>query len=141
MKGQLHGNAKISKEAKEIVQECVSEFISFVASEASDRCAGEKRKTINGADIVAAMEALGFDRYIEPLRAFLDKYREKLKIEPDGRRDAKRAKREAAEDALAAPTAPAAAAAVDASSGLFGSNFGSDSPPPTPAAPPAAPSG
>ena len=136
MKGQLPGNAKISKEAKEIVQECVSEFISFVASEASDRCAGEKRKTINGADIVAAMEALGFDRYIEPLRAFLDKYREKLKLEPDGKRDAKRAKRAPAEGA-APPTAPAAAAAVDASSGLFGS----DSPPPTPSAPPAAPSG
>ncbi|KAJ0960181.1 hypothetical protein J5N97_002027 [Dioscorea zingiberensis] len=48
MKKSLPGNAKISKEAKEIVQECVSEFISFITGEASDKCQREKRKTING---------------------------------------------------------------------------------------------
>ena len=29
---------KIAKDARECVQECVSEFISFITSEASDRC-------------------------------------------------------------------------------------------------------
>lgn len=33
MKRVLPSNAKISKEAKEGVQECVSEFISFITSE------------------------------------------------------------------------------------------------------------
>lgn len=33
MKKQLPGNAKIAKDAKETVQECVSEFISFITSE------------------------------------------------------------------------------------------------------------
>jgi nuclear transcription Y subunit beta len=33
MKRALPENAKIAKEAKECVQECVSEFISFVTSE------------------------------------------------------------------------------------------------------------
>ena len=33
MKKALPANAKISKDAKETVQECVSEFISFVTSE------------------------------------------------------------------------------------------------------------
>jgi hypothetical protein len=33
MKKSLPPNAKISKEAKECVQECVSEFISFITSE------------------------------------------------------------------------------------------------------------
>jgi nuclear transcription Y subunit beta len=33
MKKPLPENAKIAKEAKEIVQVCVSEFISFVTSE------------------------------------------------------------------------------------------------------------
>ena len=37
-------NAKIAKDAKETVQECVSEFISFITSEASDKCQMEKRK-------------------------------------------------------------------------------------------------
>ena len=33
MKKQLPGNAKIAKDAKETVQECLSEFISFITSE------------------------------------------------------------------------------------------------------------
>ena len=33
MKRALPDNAKIAKEAKETVQECVSEFISFITSE------------------------------------------------------------------------------------------------------------
>lgn len=42
----LPQNAKISKDAKETAQECISEFIAFVTSEASDRCIQEKRKTM-----------------------------------------------------------------------------------------------
>jgi len=52
MKKVLPGNAKIAKDAKECIQECVSEFISFITSEASDKCQQEKRKTINGDDIL-----------------------------------------------------------------------------------------
>ena len=33
MKRALPANAKIAKDAKETVQECVSEFISFITSE------------------------------------------------------------------------------------------------------------
>jgi hypothetical protein len=33
MKKVLPGNAKIARDAKETVQECVSEFISFITSE------------------------------------------------------------------------------------------------------------
>jgi len=62
------------------VQECVSEFISFITSEASERCAQEKRKTINGEDILFAMATLGFDPYIEPLKVYLQKYRDVSRI-------------------------------------------------------------
>ncbi|CAL9001281.1 unnamed protein product [Prunus brigantina] len=55
MKKSLPSNAKISKEAKETVQECVSEFISFVTGKASYKCQREKRKTINGDDLPWAM--------------------------------------------------------------------------------------
>ena len=61
------------------MQECVSEFISFITSEASDRCQAEKRKTINGEDILFAMSTLGFDNYVEPLKLYLQKYREAMK--------------------------------------------------------------
>ncbi|KAL5983844.1 hypothetical protein ACLOJK_017940 [Asimina triloba] len=76
MKQILPPNAKISKEAKETMQECVSEFISFVTGEASDKCHKEKRKTVNGDDICWALGTLGFDDYAEPLRRYLQRYRE-----------------------------------------------------------------
>lgn len=76
MKQILPCNAKISKEAKETMQECVSEFISFVTGEASEKCHREKRKTVNGDDICWALGTLGFDAYAEPLKRYLHKYRE-----------------------------------------------------------------
>jgi histone H3/H4 len=76
MKKALPSNAKISKDAKETVQECVSEFISFITGEASDKCQREKRKTINGDDLLWAMSTLGFEDYVEPLKVYLHKYRE-----------------------------------------------------------------
>lgn len=39
MKTALPENAKIAKEAKECMQECVSEFISFITSEGTRQCA------------------------------------------------------------------------------------------------------
>ncbi|CAD0091627.1 unnamed protein product [Aureobasidium mustum] len=40
MKGALPDNAKIAKEAKECMQECVSEFISFITSEGTSTATG-----------------------------------------------------------------------------------------------------
>nr|AGG09672.1 transcription factor NFYB [Salvia miltiorrhiza]AGG09673.1 transcription factor NFYB [Salvia miltiorrhiza] len=76
MKKGLPQNGKIAKDAKDTVQECVSEFISFVTSEASDKCQKEKRKTINGDDLLWAMATLGFEDYIAPLKVYLARYRE-----------------------------------------------------------------
>ncbi|KAI3813520.1 hypothetical protein L1987_18245 [Smallanthus sonchifolius] len=49
-------NGKISKDT---IQECVSEFIGFITSEASAKCQKEKRKTINGDDMLWPMATLG----------------------------------------------------------------------------------
>jgi histone H3/H4 len=92
MKIALPDNAKIAKEAKECMQECVSEFISFITSEggssiryilnislyalASEKCLQEKRKTVNGEDILFAMTSLGFENYSEALKIYLAKYRD-----------------------------------------------------------------
>jgi len=81
MKKVVPHSGKVAKEARECVQECVSEFISFITSEASERCQAEKRKTINGEDILFAMSTLGFDNYVEPLKLYLQKYREAMKGE------------------------------------------------------------
>ncbi|CAL5354606.1 unnamed protein product [Camellia sinensis] len=52
MKKTLPANDKISKDAKETVQECISEFISFII----------------GDDLLWAMTTLGFEEYVEPLK-------------------------------------------------------------------------
>ena len=45
---------------------------------ASDKCQREKRKTINGDDLLWAMSTLGFEDYVEPLKLYLMKFREVL---------------------------------------------------------------
>ncbi|KAJ7208192.1 histone-fold-containing protein, partial [Mycena pura] len=76
MKAAVPPSTKIGKDAKECVQECVSEFIAFLTSEAAERALLEKRKTIGGEDILHAMAALGFDDYAEVLKIYLAKLRE-----------------------------------------------------------------
>ncbi|XP_020394782.1 nuclear transcription factor Y subunit B isoform X2 [Zea mays] len=97
MKKAIPANGKIAKDAKETVQECVSEFISFITSEASDKCQREKRKTINGDDLLWAMATLGFEDYIEPLKVYLQKYRE---MEGDSKLTAKSSDGSIKKDAL-----------------------------------------
>lgn len=94
MKIALPDNAKIAKEAKECMQECVSEYISFITSEggiqplayewilsltyslAAEKCQQEKRKTVNGEDILFAMTSLGFENMSEALKIYLARYRQ-----------------------------------------------------------------
>ncbi|KAK7269341.1 hypothetical protein RIF29_22066 [Crotalaria pallida] len=76
MKRILPPNAKISKEGKQVMQECVTEFLSFVTGEASDKCHKENRKTVNGDDICWALGSLGFDNYAEAIGRYLHKYRQ-----------------------------------------------------------------
>lgn len=83
MKYTLPATAKVSKDAKECMQECVSEFISFITSEASDKCLRDKRKTINGEDILYSMHDLGFENYAEVLKIYLAKYREQQALKQE----------------------------------------------------------
>lgn len=83
MKCTLPATAKVSKDAKECMQECVSEFISFITSEASDKCLRDKRKTINGEDILYSMHDLGFENYAEVLKIYLAKYREQQALKQE----------------------------------------------------------
>jgi len=76
MRRILPSHAKISDDAKETIQECVSEYISFITGEANERCQREQRKTVTAEDVLWAMSKLGFDDYIEPLTVYLNRYRE-----------------------------------------------------------------
>ena len=76
MKNSLDSNTKISKDSKEAVQKCVTEFISFITCEACERCKLEQRKTIIGDDILYALEIFGLSEYVNILKLYLAKYRE-----------------------------------------------------------------
>ena len=56
---------KCSKDAKETVQECTTQFLLFVTSEAQELSATDGRRTITAEDILTAMKKLGFDQYYE----------------------------------------------------------------------------
>ena len=76
IKNNLPKDVKLSKSSKETLQECVSEFISFITSEANDKCNIEKRKIIKGEDIIYALNNLGFEKYCPILELYLDKYKQ-----------------------------------------------------------------
>jgi histone H3/H4 len=78
MKAAVPKNAKISKEAKECMQDCVTEFVSFLTSEAVDISQAQKLKTVGGEHILDAMTKLGFENYSEALQVHLAKYRKRL---------------------------------------------------------------
>ena len=77
MRKILPQHAKISDEAKETIQECVSEYISFITAEANDRCQSEHRKTVTADDVLWAMKKLGFDQYAHSLSIYLHRYRQR----------------------------------------------------------------
>ncbi|KAK3041646.1 hypothetical protein RJ639_001456 [Escallonia herrerae] len=52
MRKILPSHAKMSENAKETIQECVSEYISFITGEANERCQCEQRKTITAEDVL-----------------------------------------------------------------------------------------
>ncbi|KAI0530861.1 hypothetical protein KFK09_000409 [Dendrobium nobile] len=79
MKVALPPNAKISKEAKETMQDCASEFICFITGEASVKCRMENRQTLCGDDVCHAMKSLGLDEYAIATERYLQKYREHYK--------------------------------------------------------------
>ena len=54
----------------------VTEQPTDFATIASEKCQQEKRKTVNGEDILFAMTSLGFENYGEALKIYLARYRE-----------------------------------------------------------------
>ncbi|XP_004135780.1 nuclear transcription factor Y subunit B-4 [Cucumis sativus] len=89
MKKIIPQKGKISKEAKKKMQECANEFISFVTSEAAQRCQNENRRTLNGDDIYWAFGSLGLDNYAEASSKFLLNFREVERIKVDEKHKSK----------------------------------------------------
>ena len=76
MKTAIGKDAKVSEEAIQCIQECVGEFISFVTSDAAEKCRRDGRKIITGYDVLSAFETLGLEHYAQALRIYIARYRE-----------------------------------------------------------------
>ncbi|THG09957.1 hypothetical protein TEA_006273 [Camellia sinensis var. sinensis] len=60
--------------AKELLNSILDAVVRIFG--ASDKCQKEKRKTINGDDLLCAMATFGFEDYIASLKVYLTRYRE-----------------------------------------------------------------
>lgn len=83
MKKTIPQNAKISKDAKEMMQRAASEFIAFITCKAQDLCKLEKRKTLTGEDLVLAVEHLGMPLHADAGRRVLYKLKEGMHCDQD----------------------------------------------------------
>ncbi|KAI9312613.1 histone-fold-containing protein [Dichotomocladium elegans] len=54
-----------AKDTRDLLIDACVEFIHLIASEANEICEKENKKTIAGEHVVAALQALGFDDYVE----------------------------------------------------------------------------
>ena len=59
MANELPEGAKVSKDAKCLMQEILSEFIGFITSEANDVCLYSKQKAITQMDVTTALNNMG----------------------------------------------------------------------------------
>ncbi|XP_004066863.1 DNA polymerase epsilon subunit 3 [Oryzias latipes] len=75
IKEALPDGVNVSKEARRAISQAASVFVLYATSCANNFALKAKRKTLNAADVLAAMEEMEFERFLEPLRAALEVYK------------------------------------------------------------------
>ncbi|TMW55282.1 hypothetical protein Poli38472_013173 [Pythium oligandrum] len=114
---------KVDDAAAVLMQECVSEFLLFLTSEARDYSMMEKKKTtITGTHVVQATQNLGFTSYAKVLGRYNDKIRKMQDDQAQKKLEKKLLAKQAREEATRAAQAAAAAAAAAAASASVNAN-------------------
>jgi len=106
-------DVRLSAEAREILAECCNEFVSLLASEATEVSTKEKKTMVTGQHVLGAMEALGLQTYLEGARASLQETSQEQKTQREAKRVKKKESKGAAmseAEAIAAQEALFAAA-------------------------------
>ncbi|KAH8742004.1 CCAAT-box DNA binding protein subunit B [Cryptosporidium ryanae] len=75
MKLSIPENGKISRESKVLMQKLSREFICCVSLHAGKICTYNKRKVVNGEDIINALSYFGYEDYTFVLLDYLDKWK------------------------------------------------------------------
>lgn len=60
-----------TKEFRDYVADCCLEFVHLISSEANEISEKESKKTISGDHVLSALESLGFNEYLEDIKATL----------------------------------------------------------------------
>ncbi|XP_053328450.1 DNA polymerase epsilon subunit 3 [Spea bombifrons] len=75
IKEALPDGVNISKEARSAISRAASVFVLYATSCANNFAMKGKRKTLNASDVLAAMEEMEFNRFVDPLKESLEAYR------------------------------------------------------------------
>lgn len=84
MKKPVPSVAKLSKDSKELMQKCSSEFIAIITCRAKEICDAEARKTITGDDLIRAMDDLDMPYYCEYTKKVFDSYKDSINTSKSG---------------------------------------------------------
>merc|ERR1712213_214336 len=76
IKEALPPNVKVSKEAQAAVAKAASVFVLYATSCANNVASNAHRKTLNGSDVIKAMEDMEFHKFIDPLESSLESWKE-----------------------------------------------------------------
>lgn len=68
IKESLPDGVSVGKEARAAVAKAASIFILYLTSAANTIAKKANRKTINGQDVIQAMDDIEFEQFIEPLK-------------------------------------------------------------------------
>ncbi|KPP70016.1 DNA polymerase epsilon subunit 3-like [Scleropages formosus] len=75
IKEALPEGVNVSKEARRAISQAASVFVLYATSCANNFAMKAKRKTLNAGDVMAAMEEMEFERFIQPLQEALEAYK------------------------------------------------------------------
>ncbi|XP_037343455.2 DNA polymerase epsilon subunit 3 [Pungitius pungitius] len=75
IKEALPDGVNVSKEARRAISQAASVFVLYATSCSNNFAMKAKRKTLNAGDVLAAMEEMEFERFLEPLREALEVYK------------------------------------------------------------------
>lgn len=89
----LPNQVKVSKEANAAIAKAASVFVLYATSCSNNVSAKANRKTITGADVIAAIQEMEFDKFVHPLEIALNQWKGQQNRKKE---DAKRKKEKAA---------------------------------------------
>lgn len=75
IKEALPDGVNVSKEARRAISQAASVFVLYATSCANNFAMKAKRKTLNAGDVLAAMEEMEFEQFLEPLKEALEVYK------------------------------------------------------------------